>query len=367
MRRICIFCEEWKSGGIESFIYTLLTHVDLTDLEVDIVAEHIEKSVFTMKLKGRAVFRELSGSTKNIIRNYAIFSKIMEERKYDVLHLNVFQALPLIYLPLAKRKGISVRIVHTHNAALRESKAKVFKSWMHKAARSLFEKDATDLWACSKNAAQFMFSASLLKEKSYSFIPNSIELERFRFDPAARDAVRKRLNLKHAFIIGNVGRLCYQKNQSFLLDVLTQIRSTEPDTYLLLVGEGELLAELKEKANRLCISDNVIFYGTSDCVEKMLCAMDVFVFPSIFEGFGTAAIEAQAVGLPVVCSECIPPEATITECIYRLPLDVGAKRWSDAILYARGYLSMGNPILKGYREKFDIQVSSQRILQFYQG
>ncbi len=332
MRKICVFCERWESGGIESFLNNILLNIDRAGLEVDIVASSMAASVFTAGLKEVGVrFVELSGKQRSP-RNYNLFRKLLRERGYDAVHFNLFQGLSLSYVQIAKQEGIPVRIVHSHNTALRKSKTRWLKMGIHRAAKSLFSAAATERWACSKAAAEFMFPAGVLAKAGFRFVPNGIDTARFRFDPEQRAAVRARLGLEDAFVVGNVGRLCYQKNQDFLLDVFAQVAQRRRESWLLLVGEGEEKETLEHKAARLGIAEQVIFYGTTTCVEELYWAMDAFAFPSLFEGLGIAAVEAQTAGLPVVCSEYVPREAEASERVRFLPLDVDA--WASAMLEA---------------------------------
>lgn len=332
MRRVCCLVERWESGGIESFLYNILTRIDLTRMQVDIVASSLGGSIFTKPLQERGVrFLELSGSQQNVPENHRRFRALLNGRRYDVLHLNAFQGLSLACLPIARQEGVPRRIAHSHNTGLRKSLTRPLKLAVHGWARERYAADATDLWACSRAAAEFLFPKRELERRDFQFIPNGIDTGRFRFDPAVRRAVRAELGLADQFVIGNVGRLCYQKNQEFLLDVLADLLKRNPDSRLLLAGEGEDKPFLVRKAEGLHIADKVLFYGTTGHVERLLWAMDAFVFPSRFEGLGIAAIEAQAAGLPVVCSEHIPPEVHITPNIRSLTLRAGAAAWSEAL------------------------------------
>lgn len=329
--RVCCCCESWESGGIESFLTNVLLRMDRTGLEVDIVAAELRESVFTERLRKAGIhFYELSGNLNRIARNSRLLQRIFEERKYDVFHLHAYQALSFRYLRQAKRCGIPVRIAHSHNTALRKSRGRWLKLRVHQAARFFLTGSATHLWACSKQAAEFLFSSKTLREKGYRFIPNGIEVERFRFNPEVRDQVRRELHCEEKSVIGNVGRLCYQKNQAFLLEVFAKVHGKRPDSVLLLVGDGEDRPMLEEQAERLGIREATIFYGTCGQVERLYWGMDVFAFPSRFEGLGIAAVEAQAAGLPVLCSEEVPEEALFTRQAKRIPLEAG--RWAQAIL-----------------------------------
>ena len=180
MRRICCLVERRESGGIESFLCNVLTRMDLTDMKIDIVASSIGESVFTEPLRNRGVrFFELSGSQRNIPENHQRFCRLARERRYDVLHLNAFQGLSLAYLKTTKEVGIPVRIAHSHNAALRKSMTRPVKLVIHAWARGTYTKYATDLWACSKSAAEFLFSERELRQRGFQFIPNGIDIECF--------------------------------------------------------------------------------------------------------------------------------------------------------------------------------------------
>lgn len=125
-----LLCESWESGGIESFLHNILLRMDLTGLEVDIVAAQLKDSVFTQALREHGVrFRELSGSQRNLPENHRRFAALLWERRYDVVHLNIFQGMSLYYAHLAKRAGVPVRIAHSHNTDLRQSLTRPLKLW----------------------------------------------------------------------------------------------------------------------------------------------------------------------------------------------------------------------------------------------
>lgn len=331
-RKICIYCETWESGGIESFLHNVLCHMDLTNLDIDIVVACLRPSIFTEPLEKLGIeFIELSGNPRGIIENRRQFKRLLREKQYDVLHLNAFQGLQLSLLRTAKRAGVPVRIAHAHGAGLRNSRTRPVKMIVHKLCRAMFAHEATLLWACSDAAAKFLFSSRCLRKMNYQFIPNGIDLDRFSFHSTARKQERERLQMQDCLVVGTVGRLSSEKNQAFLLDVFSALKKQQEKSMLLLVGDGEERQHLEERAIALGIVDSVIFYGVTDHVERLLWAMDVFAFPSRFEGLGIAAVEAQAAGLPVVCSEFIPDETLVTQGAIRVPL-ADRKSWVRALV-----------------------------------
>lgn len=358
-KRICCFCERWESGGIESFLFNMYSRLDPEKIEIDIAAAELRESVFTDSLREKGVcFYELSGSQRNVPANHRLFRALLRRRHYDVLHLNAFHGLSLAYLKIAKENGVPVRIAHSHNTALRRSVAKPLKLLLHNAARRRYAPCATELWACSKAAAGFLFPKRLLARKGFRFIPNGIDVERFRFDPEGRAAARKELGIGgETLVVGNVGRLCYQKNQMFLLDIFAELVKKRPESRLLLVGEGEDKKRLQARCASLGIAENVIFYGTTDHVERLLWAMDVFAFPSRFEGLGIAAIEAQAAGLPVICSENVPEEVWVTKLVVRCPVK-NETIWIGKLLTCR---NNEREILNSKLSQFNIENCADQI------
>lgn len=331
--KVCMFCERWESGGIESFLNNILLHMNLQGMAVDIVTACLKDSVFTAGLEARGVhFYELSGHQRNMPRNHRMFRDLLRERKYDVVHLNLFQGLALYYAHIAKQEGVPVRIVHSHGAGLRNSRTKKLKLLLHAFGQQCWSADATDFWACSTAAARFLFGEQMAA-CPLSIIPNGIDTEQFRFDEKIRSISRQDLGVdSSSLLIGSVGRLSQEKNQAFLLDIFSKVIKHQPNSKLILVGDGEQRDQLKEKAHQLNIADDVIFYGATQDVPALLCTMDLFVFPSHFEGLGIAAVEAQAAGLPVLCSEGIPNETHLTDWINALALHTGPEAWAEKAL-----------------------------------
>lgn len=361
MRRICCFCENWESGGIESFLSNVLFHMDFTELHIDIVAARVKESVFTQGLQKKGIrLIELSGKLRSP-KNFRVFRDLLKENRYDVVHFNLFQGVSLYYAQIAKEEGVTVRIAHSHNTGLRKSRTKALKLLLHKVGSRLFTNAATDFWACSQQAAEFLFTARALSKRGYQFIPNGIDIVKFRFDSVVRESIRQELGIEDCFAIGNVGRLCYQKNQLFLLDVLAKTLKRRPNCCLLLIGDGEDRKLLERKAQILNIANRVIFYGVTDQIEKLFCAMDAFALPSRFEGLGIVAIEAQAAGLPVICSNSVPKEAYVTEQMTALPLETDL--WADS------WCSMSASERREKRgieqSEFDIQAVASRIKEKY--
>lgn len=369
MRRICIYCDTFETGGIEAYLCNVLTHMDLFDLEVDLIAARISQSVFAQKMQAKGInFCPLSGSVRNLPENHRKFKALLQEKKYSAVYCNIFHALSMWYLWEAKRLGVPIRIAHSHNSDLRPSIARQFKLMIHRLARQIFTPAATQMWACSTPAMEFMFPQRVIESRMAQLIPNGIETKNFHFDANVRKEVRAKLCLQGNLVIGNVGRLCAQKNQSFLLDVFQNVRQRIPLSRLLLIGEGEETHSLKEKAIQLGVESDVLFMGLREDIPQLLWAMDIFVLPSIFEGFPVTAIEAQTTGLPCIFSDKITEEAVVMPNAIRMSLECGAAAWADTILQAQeNVCDRKTAALEMQKRGFDIESTARYVEKHLRG
>jgi glycosyltransferase involved in cell wall biosynthesis len=234
---------------------------------------------------------------------------------------------------------VPVVIVHSHNADLgglsidadREASLA-----LHNQRKSEFNESlATHFCACSRLAADWLFGSQIPRER-IKVLPNAIDVEKFAYNPAIRRQYREELGIEDKFIIGHVGRFEYQKNHEFLLDVFAEVTKEAPNAVLLSVGTGDLFENIKRKANRLGISDRILFLGKRDDAANLYQAMDLFALTSRFEGLAIVLIEAQCAGLRTTTTTTMP-ENVITDNIIGLPFDVDAWRDEIARVAREGY------------------------------
>ncbi len=222
------------------------------------------------------------------------------KERFDVVHAHMHTELPIV-LRAAKDAGIECRVAHSHNARV-DLPRWVWPLFYHR--HHPYEKYATALFGCSALALRWLFPG---RWRTGHVIHNGIDLDKFSFDPVAREQLRERYNIAPSTTVFiNVGRCTKQKNQSFILDLAAE-RLGNDELYII-IGDGPLMSELTARKEHSGL-DNVLLLGKQDDVTRWLSAADVFLFPSVYEGLGIVAVEAQATGLPVLASDTIPPEA----------------------------------------------------------
>ncbi|GHU02624.1 glycosyl transferase family 1 [Spirochaetia bacterium] len=249
----------------------------------------------------------------------------MRKEHFDIIHSQEMVIGSILAFTIAKKMGIRVRIMHSQNNYI----SNCVKRLIILLSRPFLKKTATDFYACSTEAGNFLFG----KKINYEIIHNAIHAERFIYNENLRKDVRTFLNISSdTAVIGHVGRFEEQKNHTFLIKLFYQIMQTKSNVVLLLVGEGEAKRHIQNMVNDLNISNKVIFYGLSDKMSELYSAMDIFVFPSLFEGLGIVGIEAQCSGLPVIASTNISKGMKITDLVTWLSLKDGVDVWKDKTL-----------------------------------
>lgn len=199
-------------------------------------------------------------------------------------------------------------IIHSHSAPSMNKIKRIIISALNPIYIRFFD----EYLACSKKAAKALFTNAFIKNNKVKILKNGVEIEKFKFSQEKREAYIKKLNLENKIVYGHVGDFVKAKNHMFLIDIFYEIQKKQKNSVLLLLGEGELKEKIKEKLQNLKIEDKVQFLGFRDDVGDILNCIDVFIFPSIYEGFGIAAIEAQTNGLITYCSNAVPEETKIS-------------------------------------------------------
>ncbi|MCI8724726.1 MAG: glycosyltransferase family 1 protein [Hungatella sp.] len=264
------------------------------------------------------------------------FRKILLEGNYNIVHLHTKQWKSFLVEQIAKEVGVRKIIVHAHNTGvdtLDEQKRKKEIQLHNRVLDQLNMEIATDFWSCSEKAAEFIFKDKIPRSKII-IMKNAIDISKFKYNLKIRNEYREKFGVKDAYVIGNVGRFVYQKNQEFLLEVFSELCKEHTiqskNCKLLLVGSGEREKEYKSITKEKGLEGKVIFTGERKDVEKLLQAMDLFCFPSRFEGLAISLIEAQTSGLKCICSDTISNEVKITENIKLVPLQT--RLWVNEIL-----------------------------------
>lgn len=361
MKKILVFGMTENPGGMESVIMNYYRNIPKDIIQFDFLTNVYEMAYEDeVKLLGSKVFK-VTARSENAIKFKKEVTDFFSENAatYDVFWFNTCSLANITYLQLAKKYGIKKIILHCHNAQNMDSK---LRGLLHCLNRIKAIKLATDFWTCSHEADQWFFGKSAC-HLNIQLIHNAIDVEKFRFDEQVRQQVRQELNIADdTILLGNVGRLHFQKNQSYLLDILYQLHKINKAYKLILIGSGEDLEKLKLKVIQLQLEKQVVFVSATPHIFKYYHAMDIFVFPSVFEGLPVAPLEAQANGLPVLSSTNVSKEIKVLNNVSFMSLS-DCKHWAKHILTVENSRISYQQIIEQFKvHNFDIKTQVMKFI-----
>lgn len=357
-------------GGAETWFMHMLRRLDPAHVQMDVLVRSPRAGVYADEVRALGG-RVCSGFAHRRVWSYRHeFQRIIDRYgPYDAIHSHIRHFSGYV-LRLAHHARIPARIVHIHSDnrfeyATTSRARRLYLTLMRRWIRQY----ATLGLCTSQQAAVGMFGPDWQRDPRWRVLYCGIDLEPFAA-AVDRAAVRAELALPpDALVLGHVGRFVQQKNHVFLLDILAEMCQHAPHVRLLLVGDGPLLPQIQARANAAGLSERVVFAGARpDVARLMRGAMDGFVLPSHTEGLGLGLVEAQAAGLPCLCSDVVPDEAIVVEpLVQRLALTQSAAAWASALL-AQQHQPRPNPsaaLAQVQRSPFAVEQSLESLMRCY--
>lgn len=314
-------------GGLETMIMNYYRNINRNKIQFDFLVHRDFEADYDQEILnlGGKIYRlsRLNPFGKKYLNELSQFFREYPEYKIVHSHLDCMAGIPLKY---AKKNGVPVRIAHAHSSNQTKDKKYLLKLMF----KRNIKKNATDLFACAQDAGGWMFGC-----EQFHVMNNAIDTKAYVVNKQTGNEVRQELKIpENAFVVGHVGRFAPPKNHMFIIRVFAEVLKEKTNAFLLLVGEGDLRREAETLTVELGIQDNVIFAGMRSDVNRMLQAMDVFLFPSIYEGLPLSIIEAQAAGMPCLISNKVPIECRKTDLVTQLSLNDSLSVWKDAVIDA---------------------------------
>lgn len=358
--KILEICTALDGGGVDRYLLNYCSRIK--DVHFDFVAVSGKEGILEEPLRkfGFNIFK-VPRITKGVIKNYKALKRIMLQGGYDVVHSHLGHK-SIVALLCAKRCGIKVRITHAHIAFIPESF--IAKS-IRKICTFFTKKLSTSLVACGVDAGKWLWGEKEYAEGNVTVFNNAIETANYAFSLSNREEKRKELGIGDETVFCSIGRISDQKNQPFALEIFKEILEIRPNSTMIFIGRGERENDLKKRAEELGISHKVKFLGIRDDVPKLLSAMDVMLFPSLYEGLPFTLVESQCNGLYTLCSDTVTELVKYSESIVFKSLELSPKEWAkDAVaLAAKGHFLLGKEetVTAGY----DIDTEASKLKEYY--
>lgn len=360
MIRVLQVLPRLRRGGSQAMIMNVYRLIDRTKIQFDFIIFSKDKDDYydeIIKLGGR-VFHFTKYNGRNALKVKKEWKQFFENhQEYKILHSHV-RSFASLYIPVAKSYGLKT-IIHSHSSANKKGLKGICKSILQRPLR----KQADYLFACSQKAGEWLFGKKSISLDNYYFVPNGIDLNHFQYSEKNRELIRKKYGIEdHIKLIGHVGGIEHEKNHRFLINIFYNYLKINHDAKLMLVGKGTLLNKMRKLCEKLEIENDVIFAGETSDPSAFYSAFDVFVFPSLWEGFPVSLIEAQANGLPCLFSANITDEAKINANCEQISL----KKISDWVSALNNPNITRTSKINHKIEEFSVQHTTDFLANFYE-
>lgn len=326
--RVAQIMGKWVGGGVEAVIMNYYKHIDRNKIQFDFICDSDSTNIPYEEIEQLGGKIILCPPYQKITKYIKELKRIFKEGNYDIVHSNL-NALSVFPLYAAKKAGVKIRIAHSHSTSnKKEWKKNILKNTL----RPFSKKYSNVYFACTEHAARWLFGNKTVDKGLVTVINNGIDLNNYIYNEEIRKEKRKELNIKDTdIVIGHIGRFMKQKNHEFIIDLFNELHKQNDNYKLMLIGQGPLQEEIKEKVNTLNLNDYVMFLGQKKDANKYYQAMDLFLFPSLYEGLGMVFIEAQTAGLPSLASTEVPAIANVSDKAYFIDLNESLAVWTNKI------------------------------------
>ncbi|MCH5186973.1 MAG: glycosyltransferase [Oscillospiraceae bacterium] len=329
MIEVLLFGLSTNRGGIETYLKKIWDNIDHSKFHFNFIDMTGEGNIpfFYEELKASGCdFYKVTPRNVSVSRNRSDLKRLFASKKFDIFHFNVNTLSYILPVKLALKYGCKV-VVHSRNAG---TSTRFVTNLFHNINKiKLNRLDVTRI-AVSQMAGEWLFGAG----GDFSVYHNGIIIDNFKFDESNRISIRKELNCTDKIVIGNVGAFLPAKNHRFMIEVFAEIHKINPNTSLWFVGDGGSRKEMEALVKEKGLQNNILFLGIRKDMNVIYAGMDLFWFPSLYEGFGNVVLEAECEGLPCLLSDCIPQDAMIADNTFSYSLDNSYKDWALKVLDA---------------------------------
>ena len=278
--RIAQIIGKWLGGGVEAVVMNYYRNIDRTKIQFDFICDNDSTDIPYKEIESLGGKVILIPPYQKAFKYHKELKRILKEGNYKIVHSHI-NTLSVFSLWAAKSAGVPVRIAHSHSTT---NKKEWKKNILKQILRPFSKVFATDYMCCSELSGRWLFGNKAYDSGKVFLLNNAIDLDQFKYDEKIRKEKRKELNINDdTLVIGHIGRFVEQKNHKFLIDIFNEINKKNNNSILLLAGQGPLMNEIKEKVKNLKLVESIIFLGQRNDVNDLYQAMDVFLFPSLYE------------------------------------------------------------------------------------
>lgn len=350
--KIAMVSKNLEINGITSVIYNYCTNMPLNLVEITIFCGNPINNMIAEDLKQRNILIEQLPSKKNLIKYVTALIKKLKKHKYDMIYVHGNSSMISLELFCGFLSGIKKRAAHSHNTTCGNK-------MLHILLKPLFNLLCNKRFACGEDAGKWLYN-----KKDFYVVQNAIDIDKFKYDASLRNKFRSELDIKNEIVIGHIGRINDQKNQEYLIKVFEELCDLRSNYKLLIVGTGPYKEKIENIVKNSRYKDKIILYGETNSPKDIYMAMDLFVFPSKYEGLPVTLVESQISGVECVISDVITDEVILSDRVTKLSILDEPKKWAECIIKIdikdrEKYFKK----IKNNFDSFDIKICSEKFEQ----
>lgn len=316
-----------RSGGVENYILNLASELSDEDFSIDLLITDEKKEDEGYIDDIKEIFDNvyfIPSHKENLFKHIIAVYKISKKYRHGIIHIHASDGFHAIDGIIGRLAGVRNIIYHSHNASFENGIGKTV-------GRLLYQISGRYYLACSKDAGRYLFGERIVTSNKFAVAKNGINEKNFKFSLQKRLSLRKEFNISEEVkLLGFVGRFSSEKNIDFIIRVFNKTLFYEPNTLLMLVGDGEEKQNIKTLIDKYDMVEKVVFTGVRKDIDYIMSALDVLLLPSHYEALGIVLIEAQTSGVKCIASSNVSSEAKISnELIYK---DLSINEWVDQII-----------------------------------
>lgn len=349
-----------RSGGVENYMLNLASELSDEDFSIDLLItdEKKEDEEYIDDIKN--IFDNvyfIPSHKENLFKHIIDVYKVSKKYRHGIIHIHASDGFHAIDGIVGRLAGVRNIIYHSHNASFKNGIGKTV-------GRLLYQISGRYYLACSKDAGRFLFGERIVTSSKFAVAKNGINVKNFKFSLQKRLSLRKEFNISEEVkLLGFVGRFSSEKNVDFVLRVFNKVLLYEPDTLLMLVGDGEEKRTIETLADEYNISEKVIFTGIRKDIDYIMSGLDVLLLPSQYEALGIVLIEAQTSGVKCIASSNVSREAKISsELSY---IDLSIDEWVDQIVSVKTLINRKDSYRNAEAEGYSLLKSANEVNKLY--